>query len=205
MPDLKLTYFDFHGGRGEPSRLALHRAGVAFEDDRLQGPKWPALKPHTPYGGLPVLRVEGRGELAQSNAVLTYIGRTTGQHPADPFEAARHESVMCAVEDARAELATTGHADPERKRTAREEVARGYLPEWGARVAAQVRGPYIGGAELQVADLKLYVFLRFLSSGGLDHVPSDVLDHIEPLVALREAVGADAGVQSWYATARVGA
>jgi len=25
MADLKLTYFDFHGGRGEPARLALSR------------------------------------------------------------------------------------------------------------------------------------------------------------------------------------
>jgi len=28
MPKLKLTYFDFHGGRGEPARLALSIAGI---------------------------------------------------------------------------------------------------------------------------------------------------------------------------------
>jgi hypothetical protein len=27
MPKLKLTYFDFHGGRGEPARLALSMFG----------------------------------------------------------------------------------------------------------------------------------------------------------------------------------
>ena len=34
MAKLKLTYFDFHGGRGEPARLALSIGGIAFEDDR---------------------------------------------------------------------------------------------------------------------------------------------------------------------------
>ena len=32
MAKLKLTYFDFDGGRGEPARLALHIGGVTFED-----------------------------------------------------------------------------------------------------------------------------------------------------------------------------
>jgi hypothetical protein len=31
MPKLKLTYFDFHGGRGEPARLALSIGGIPFE------------------------------------------------------------------------------------------------------------------------------------------------------------------------------
>ena len=31
MPSYKLTYFDFAGGRGEPIRIALHAAGVAFD------------------------------------------------------------------------------------------------------------------------------------------------------------------------------
>ena len=41
MPKLKLTYFDFHGGRGEPARLALAIAGIPFEDDRVPGSDWP--------------------------------------------------------------------------------------------------------------------------------------------------------------------
>lgn len=32
MTQYKLTYFDFAGGRGEPIRIALHAAGIAFED-----------------------------------------------------------------------------------------------------------------------------------------------------------------------------
>ena len=35
MTQLKLTYFDFNGGRGEPARLALAIGGIAFEDHRF--------------------------------------------------------------------------------------------------------------------------------------------------------------------------
>ena len=35
MSRIKLTYFDFDGGRAEPTRLALSIAGIAFEDERL--------------------------------------------------------------------------------------------------------------------------------------------------------------------------
>ena len=35
MAKLKLIYFDFDGGRGEPARLALSIGGVPFKDDRV--------------------------------------------------------------------------------------------------------------------------------------------------------------------------
>jgi hypothetical protein len=31
MAKLKLSYFDFHGGRGEPARLALSMGGIPFD------------------------------------------------------------------------------------------------------------------------------------------------------------------------------
>ena len=68
MPKLKLTYFDFHGGRGEPARLALAIAGIPFEDDRVPGSDWPRRKPSTPFGSLPVLEVDG-AIVTQSNGI----------------------------------------------------------------------------------------------------------------------------------------
>src|SRR6516164_5441794 len=60
MTRLKLTYFDFHGGRGEPARLALSIAGIPFEDDRVQFTDWERRKVDTPFGALPVLEVDGQ-------------------------------------------------------------------------------------------------------------------------------------------------
>ena len=45
----QLTYFDAPVSRGEECRLALHLAGVEFDDHRIKAADWPALKPTTPY------------------------------------------------------------------------------------------------------------------------------------------------------------
>src|SRR4051812_20151736 len=103
----KLTYFDAPVSRGEECRLALHCAGVDFEDTRVPRADWPALKPTTPFGSMPVLELPGQPPLAQSNAILTLIGRLHGLHPKGLFEAARHEAVMQHVEDLRANIAPT--------------------------------------------------------------------------------------------------
>ena len=57
MAKLKLTYFDFDGGRGEPARLALHIGGIAFEDHRIAGKDWPAFRDKTPFLAMPTLEV----------------------------------------------------------------------------------------------------------------------------------------------------
>src|SRR5512134_2864059 len=103
----RLIYFDAPVSRGEECRLALHVAGIDFEDVRIKGADWPALKGQTPYGGLPVLELPGKPPLAHSNAILVLIGRRHGLHPADDFEAARHEGVMQHVEDLRAAMSPT--------------------------------------------------------------------------------------------------
>ena len=98
MPKLKLTYFDFHGGRGEPAQLALSMGGISFEDDRLPPSDWQRRKPDTPFGALPVLEVDGQ-TLAESNAINRYVGKLTDLYPLDAWQAALCDEVMEAVED----------------------------------------------------------------------------------------------------------
>src|SRR5215218_1119747 len=103
----KLTYFDAPVSRGEECRLALHLAGIDFEDVRIKGADWPQMKAKTPYGSMPVLELPERPPLAHSNAILVMIGRKHGLHPRDEFEAARHEGMMQHVEDLRGVVAPT--------------------------------------------------------------------------------------------------
>jgi glutathione S-transferase len=202
MSSVRLTYFDFAGSRGEECRIALHLAGVAFEDVRVAQRDWPALKPQMPFGAMPVLEMPGHPPLAHSNAILVLIGRLHGLHPADPYEAARHEALMCAAEELRHTITPTLRiTDPERKRAARESLAANELRDWGGHVERQLggSGPFVGGAALQVADLKLYMVARWLTAGSLEHVPVTVLDHCPRLLALHRAVGEHAGVKAWLA------
>lgn len=197
----RLIYFDFAGSRGEECRIALHLAGIDFEDVRVKGEDWPAMKASTPFGAMPVLEIPGKPPLAHSNAILVFIGRQHRLHPADAFEAARQESLMCAVEELRHTITPTLRiADPEQKRQAREALAANELRTWGSQVDRQLGdGPFIGGATLQVADLKLYMVVRWLTAGTLDHVPTTVLEHCPKLLRLFRAVGEHAGVKAWLA------
>lgn len=75
MSKPRLIYFDFGGSRGEECRIALHLAGVDFEDVRVKNGDWPAMKVNMPFGAMPVLEIPGKPPLAHSNAILVFIGR----------------------------------------------------------------------------------------------------------------------------------
>lgn len=204
MHDLKLTYFDIDASRGEECRLALHLAGVPFEDERLGRADWAARKPTTPFGSLPTLEVAGRGTLAQSNAILTFIGRGHGLLPADPWEAARHEAILCACEELRgAFVPALWEKDPEHKRILRETFASTTLQAWAKNIDAQLgEGPFFHGDTVGVADIKVFIVARWFLSGVIDHVPTTVFDAFPRVKAHHDAVAAHPGVRSWLNRAR---
>lgn len=196
-----LSYFDAPVSRGEECRLALWIAGVDFVDDRIKAADWPARKPATPFGSVPTLALPGRPLLAQSTAILTYIGRSHDLHPADLFEAARHEAMMQFAEDLRAQITPTMRLkDEAEKQAARAALAAGAIPTWGEQAERQLGdGPFFAGAKLHVVDLKLFTVLRWLASGKLDHIPATVLAPFAKLTRLREAVEHHPRVVAWYA------
>ena len=118
MAKLKLTYFDFHGGRGEPARLAMSIGGVAFDDDRVQPSDWERRKADTPFGALPVLEVDGQ-VVAQSNAINRYVGKLADLYPSDPWQAALCDEVMEAVEDINTKIGATFFLPEEQKKAQR--------------------------------------------------------------------------------------
>ena len=198
----RLTYFDAPVSRGEECRLALHVAGIDFEDVRIDRAAWDALKPQTPYGGLPVLELPGQPPLAHSNAILVLIGRRHGLHPADDFEAARHEGMMQHVEDLRHKVSPTIRMDEGERKAAREALVAGYLPAWAGFAEKNILvGPFFGGAKLHVVDLKIHMAVRWFIGGKVDHIPATVFSGFPKLTKVYESVRDHAGVKSWYAKA----
>ncbi|HEV7820502.1 MAG TPA: glutathione S-transferase [Burkholderiales bacterium] len=200
MEKLKLIYFDAPVSRGEECRLALHVAGVDFEDMRIKFETWPALKPQTPYGSLPVLEMPGQPPLAQTNAILVLIGRRHGLHPADDLEAARHEAMMQHVEDLRAAVGPTLRLKDPEKKAAREALAAQELPAWAQAAEKNISAePFFGGAKLNVVDLKLHMAVRWFSGGKVDHIPATIFAGYPKLMRVHDAVRDHPGVKSWYA------
>ena len=201
MAKLKLTYFDFHGGRGEPARIALSIGGIPFEDERVKGTDWERRKPGTPFGALPLLEKDGE-ILAQSNAINRYVGRLTNLYPSDPWQAAQCDEIMEAVEDIASKIAATMFLGDEQKKEQRKALVEGPLPFYLARLQQRLEahgGRYFAGGKLSVADLKVFVLIRQLKSGVLDHVPADLPDRIAPkLVEHYERIKNEPGVKTYY-------
>jgi len=99
MPTLKYIYFNVRG-RGETSRLLLAAAGLPYEDKRIEFAEWPALKPNTPAGTLPILEVDGK-PLIQSLAIARYIAREGGLMGKNSLEQAHIDVVVDSVTDVR--------------------------------------------------------------------------------------------------------
>ena len=201
MTKTKLIYFDAPVSRGEECRLAMHIAGIDFEDVRIKFEDWPALKPKTPYGAMPVLELPGQAPLAHTNAILQLIGRRHGLHPADEIEAARHEGMMQHVEDMRAVVGPTLRMAEAEKKAAREAIVAGYLPAWAQAAERNIpaAGPFFGGAKLNVVDLKLHMAVRWFIGGKVDHIPATIFAGYPKLMGVHDAVRDHAGVKSWYA------
>ncbi len=201
MTNLKVTYFDFAGSRGEEVRLALCIAGQAFDDNRVNSDGFAAIKPDLPFASLPVFEMEGRGIFAQSNAILRLIGRLNGLHPEDPYEAARHDALMEVAEELRQKIAATfSIAEPALKKAARQKLSTDYIPQWGRCVDRWIGdGPFVAGAKPSVADIKIYMVDKWISSGGLDDIPADLLDLNLKLKALARGIATLPAVAAWYA------
>lgn len=186
MPTIKLTYFDVHGGRAEPARIALHGGGVEFEDERVPFFEWPARKATMPYGAMPVLEVDGQ-VVAQSNAINRYVGKLVGLYPEDPWQAALCDEVMDAVEEIAERVSQTmAIADPEAKQRAREQLVNGAITAYLGYLARRLEahgGEWFADGRLTMADLRVFMWTGALRKGRLEHIPTDLLDREAPTLA----------------------
>jgi glutathione S-transferase len=185
MSKLKLTYFDFHGGRGEPARLAMFIGEIEFEDRRVPLAEWPAVRAQMPFHAVPVLKVDGK-LLTQSNSINRFVGKLAGLYPSEPWQAALCDEVMDAVEDISHKIVATFMIEnDDEKKTARQALAGGpillYLERLQWRLE-QSGGEYFADNRLTVADLKVFVWTRSLRSGILDHMPKDLPERVAPLL-----------------------
>jgi glutathione S-transferase len=203
MADHKLIYFDFDGGRGEAIRIALHAAGVVFDDKRVSFPEFGEMRQDLPFNAVPVLEIDGVA-VTQSNAICRYVGKMAGLYPEDDLQALYCDEVLDAVEDLTHHIVRTFFLEGEELRAAREKLVDGWLSVYLrglAELLTRGGGEYFADNRLTVADLKAFVQIRSLASGNLDHVPTDIVQQLTPvLVAHQERIVADPLVAAYYAT-----
>lgn len=201
MQKLKLTYFDFDGGRGETIRLALALGKVPYEDDRVSRERWAQVKTQQPYGALPVLYVDG-APLAQSNAISRYVGKLTDLYPSDPWQAALCDEILETVEEITMHVGATMALSDEEKKLKREALMAESLPVFLSGLASRLStsgGNYFANQRITVADLKACDLIQWLSSGMLDHIPVDFVQKTAPtLVQHSDRVKNDPRIKAYY-------
>jgi glutathione S-transferase len=110
---------------------------------------------------------------------------------------------MEAVEDINTKLAATFFLSEDEKKTQRKVLVEGPIPFYLSRLQQRLEadgGRYFAADRLSVADLKVFVWIRHLRSGILDHVPADLTDGVAPkLVEHYERVKNDPRIQAYYA------
>jgi glutathione S-transferase len=201
MDKLKLTYFDFPGGRAEPARLALRIGGVEFEDYRFAATDFPEVRKATPLYQVPTLHVNDL-QVTQSDAITRYVGKLTGLYPEDPLQALLCDEVMSALEDLNIKLGTTFGLKGDDLKKARDALVAGPLPQYLRWLQKQLEShgdEYFSDNRLTIADLKAFVVMRGLSSGKLDHIPTNLLDTLAPkLKAHMERIGNNPAIAQYY-------
>ncbi len=202
MPKLKLTYFDFHGGRAEPVRLALHIGGVAFEDHRFAFAEFAEVRKSTPFGQVPTLMVDGV-QVTQCDSILRYAGKLAGLYPTDAFQALLCDEVMYVVEEASVKLGPSFRMTGDAQREARTALVNDSMPIYLGWLQSRLQahgGEYFADNRLTVADLKVFVDVRTLNSGRLDHVPADLVEKVAPaLNAHMQRIAQHPSVAQYYA------
>ncbi len=201
MTTYKLTYFDFDGGRGEPIRIAFHHGGIEFEDNRISFEEFMKMRQSTRFNSVPTMEIDG-AVVTQTNAMLRYVGKKVGLYPEDDLQAFYCDEAMEAIEDLLHRIVATFGLDGDELKAAREKLAAGWLTTFIKgldELLARGGGEYFADNRLTVADLKVYVQMRSLASGTLDHVPTDIVEELAPaLAAHRDRIAADPIVTGYY-------
>lgn len=182
MAQIKLSYFDFHGGRAEPVRLALAIGGIAFEDHRFAFTDFAEVRKTAPFGQVPVLHVDGVA-VTQSDAMLRYAGKLAGLYPTDAYQALLCDEVTYVVEEAGVAMGPTFRMTGDEQKAARLALVNGSMPVYLAWLQSHLQargGEYFSDNRLTVADLKVFIDVRGLNSGRWDHIPKDLVENVAP-------------------------
>jgi len=194
----KFTYFPI-GARGELSRWIFAVAKQPYTDDRVKWEDWPALKPTTPFGQLPLLTV-GDVTLCQSNIIASYLARTFNLAGDSPLEQSKTAMIVMCVEDAYDKLTPLiSEKDADKKAAIKkqytDEKAPEFLKYFDELLKANGGGDgYFVGKKLTYADLALVVYLHE-SAEVFDVVVN--IDNFPKLKELKTRVESDPGLAEW--------
>lgn len=170
QPKIKLVYFNIEG-RGEIIRLCFAHGKVPFEDKRLSGEEFGALKPSLPLGQVPVLHVDDT-VYSQSMAMARYAASLSGIYPKDASKVLRVESVLGCHDEMVSAIVEILFLIPDEatKAAKTKEMAEKKTPLVLSYIQSLVIGKFVLGYEISIADIAILCVVDYylLAIKGFD-------------------------------------
>jgi glutathione S-transferase len=164
--------------------------------DRNNRPDW-FLKV-SPHAKVPVLQIDGKEALFESNAIVEYLEETTSPrlHPEDPVARARNRAWTDYVPDFAEAISETAYSDSEQAFAANAAKIAGPFAKLDEALAARGNaGPYFNGAKFSLVDAAYAPFLqRYTFMDRLK--PLGVIEKFPRLAAWRDALLAHPAVKA---------
>jgi glutathione S-transferase len=157
----ELTYFDIRG-RAECIRLLLEEVAVAYEDRQITNAEWQQLKPRTPFGQVPLLRI-GNIELVQTQAILRYLARAHGLSGDSETERTRCDIAVESIRDADHHLGAVVWRpgfEENRRSIIENEFPDRLVPLERFFAGNPAGAPFWAGASLTFADIVAFDYLE---------------------------------------------
>lgn len=164
--------------------------------DRNNRPAWfLAVSPHSK---VPVLMVDGKDALFESNAIAEYLDETAAPrlHPEDPVARARNRAWTDFVPTFASAISNAAYADTEEEFVARAAKIAGPFGKLEEALAKRgSAGPYFNGPKFSLVDAAYAPFLqRYTFMDGLR--PLGIIENVPLLAAWRDALLAAPAVKA---------
>ena len=202
----QLYYFPIPG-RAEASRVALSFANLDWNDNRINGDEYGRMKKNgdLPWGLVPILQTP-EGVLAESSAILRYIGKMAGLIPKDAFQIAKVDEFIDGYEPFSQILSGSFSIEDVEERTRVrellfEEDGKGTkgLKAVEKKIAESTTGWVASTPEMNIADIRVFTSLFGLFSGNFDGVHKENLANYPSLLEYHEKVANEPRIKAHYA------
>jgi len=197
----KLYYFPVRG-LGERIRYIFAYAGIQYEDVRLDREKFVAeFKPKFPFGQMPVLEIDGKQMLAQSNAIARYLAKEYHLTGTNQWEAALADMYVDGLSDLMSSFTAVGRAKfggdenavKEEWAKFKAEPLKQFLDRYEKFLANSATAGHLVGAKITWADLTIAEFLERMESCFDSHV----LDSYPKLAEFVKKVHENPGIKQY--------
>lgn len=198
MTSFEMIYFDVPG-RAEACRICLFIANKDFKDTRFGFKDWPSIKPTTPLGSVPVLKIDGVAH-TQSIAMARYAGKLAGWYPEDPLEALVCDEILDTLNELTSKAPRS--KDPAEMKKLREEFQAGTMTQFSDFVEAAIqRNGGVGVAKSpSIADIVVKGQVDSIKSGMWDHIDPNFYEKYPGIMATYKMIAENEQIKAYYAS-----